>query len=214
MAKLFAFFAALLGASSASAQTSLAELLSELDMLLKSKHPELAASLRPPQSAEQIERMEARYQIVLPDEVRTLYLWHDGQDPTGFTTFANNMAFQPLSELLQTKAEFDSMIGYDFHLKNWWHQAWLPLFHNGGGDYLVVDPQGIHTGDANQLLAFYHDDKYRPIIAKDLTTFFKAVLDYYDKTSTEDMDEFHIIDDFLPNSNLSFDASGKAEPLQ
>ncbi|MEP1765248.1 MAG: SMI1/KNR4 family protein [Sulfitobacter sp.] len=174
----------------------------------------MIASLRPPLSIDQIASLEDEYQLVLPDAVKTLYLWHDGQDPSGFTTFVNNMAFQPLSEALRAKAELDGMIGYDFDLENWWHPAWLPLFHSGGGDYIVVDLVGIHTGNRNQLLKVYHDWAYRPIVAEDLQTFLDAALVYYGTKSIEEMDEFHIIDEFLPPLEQSFNASGMVKPLK
>lgn len=214
MKKLLAFLSALLGASPTLAQNTVADQLSELRVVLEMQRPEVVASLRPPLTVEQIASLEDEYQIVLPDAVKTLYLWHDGQDQTSFTTFANNMTIQPLSKVLRTKAEFDGMIGYDFELENWWHPAWLPLFHNGGGDYIVVDLVGIHTGKRNQLLTVYHDWEYRPIVAEDLQTFLDAVLEYYGTKSIEEMDEFHIIDEFLPTLEQSFNASGKVEPMR
>lgn len=213
MKKLIALLAALI-AGPAQAQTTMSELLSTLESQLEVKRPELAASLRPPLSATQIAGLESEYQVVLPDVVKTLYMWHDGQDPSVFITFVNNMQFQPLADVLETKTELDGMIGYDFELKNWWHPAWLPVFHSGGGDYLVVDMAGIHTANANQLVKVYHDWELRPIVAKDLTTFVQAVIDYHDKTPIEEMDEFHAIDDFLIQSDVSFEASGTAEPLR
>ena len=124
------------------------------------------------------------------------------------------MAFAPLSEVLRAKTELDGMIGYEFELENWWHPAWLPLFHNGGGDYIVVDLVGIHTGNRNQLLQVYHDWEYRPIVADDLQTFLAAAIEYHGTKAIEEMDEFHIIDEFLPALEGSFEASGVAKPLK
>ena len=214
MKRLMGLLAALLGASSSSAQDTVPDQLSQLSDLLKRKRPEVIASLRPPLSVEHIAGLEHEYQIALPDAVKSLYSWHDGQDPSGFTVFVNNMTFQPLSEVLQTKAELDGMIGYDFDLENWWHPAWLPLFHNGAGDFIVVDLAGVHTGNRNQVLKVYHDWQYRPIVAESLGTFLDATLKYHRAKSTDEMDESHVIDDFLPGLEQSFDASGRVEPLE
>ncbi|WP_371171481.1 SMI1/KNR4 family protein [Aliiroseovarius sp. 2305UL8-7] len=214
MNKLLALFAALLGPSPTLAETTVPNLLSELELLLEAKRPALMESFRPPVSVDEIASLENKYRIVLPDAVKALYLWHDGQDPVRFETFVNNMTLQPLSEVFETKAELDGMIGYDFTLENWWNPAWLPLFHNGGGDYLVIDLQGVHTGDANQILRVYHDWEYRPIIARDLETFLQAALSYHDTTPLEQMDEFHEIDEFLPALDVSFNASGPIKPLK
>ncbi len=214
MNKLLAFFAALMSSSAASAQSTVPTLLLELGPLLEAKRHALIESFRPPLSVEEISSLEAEHQIALPDAVKALYLWHDGQDLTRFETFVNNMVLQPLSEVLKTKAELDGMIGYDFVLENWWNPAWLPLFHNGGGDYLVVDMEGVHTGNRNQLLRVYHDWEYRPIVASDLETFLSATIRYHDATPIDHMDEFHEIDDFLPSTDASFEASGPVEPLK
>ncbi len=213
MRKLTALLATLF-AGSVQAQATVSDLLATLDSQLAIKRPELVSSLRPPLTAEQIADLEDKHHIILPDIIKTLYKWHDGQDPSDFKVFVNNMQFQPLTDVLETKAELDGMIGYDFELKNWWHPAWLPVFQNGGGDYLVIDMAGIHTGNANQLLTVYHDRGTRPIVAKDLVTFLQAAIDYHDATQIEAMDEFHYISDFLPRLKTSFTASGIAEPLR
>ncbi len=211
--RLIAMLAALL-AGSACAETNVSDLLAVLDSELQEKRPEVVTSLRPPLTAQNIADLEQEHRVVLPETVKALYMWHDGQDPGGFVTLVNNMQFLPLADMLATKAELDGMIGYDFELENWWHPAWLPIFQNGGGDYLVVDTAGIHTGNSGQLLNFYHDWEYRPIVANDLTVFVQGVIDYYAGTPVDEMDEFHSIAKFLPSLNISFDAAGTAEPLQ
>ena len=213
MRKLMAVLAIFL-AGSAYAETNVSDLLTKLESELKEKRPEVLASLRPPLTASHIAALEEEYRFVLPDAVKALYMWHDGQDPNGFVTFVNNMQFLPLADALATKAELDGMIGYDFELENWWHPAWLPIFHNGGGDYLVVDMAGVHSGNRNQLLNFYHDWEYRPIVANDLKVFVSGIIDYHAGTSVDEMDEFYSIDGFLPDLDISFDAAGTAEPLE
>lgn len=211
--KLIAVVASFL-AGSAQAETSLSDLLAVLSSELQEKRPEVVVSLRPPLTAQQIADLETEHRFALPEAVKALYMWHDGQDPGGFVTFVNNMQFLPLADALVIKAELDGMIGYDFELENWWYPAWLPIFHNGGGDHLVVDTAGIHTGNSGQLLTAYHDWEYRPIVAHDLTVFVQGVIDYHAGTPVDEMDEFHSIAKFLPQLDISFEAAGTAEPLE
>ncbi|WP_018689092.1 SMI1/KNR4 family protein [Ahrensia kielensis] len=213
MKKIVSLFAALF-TTSASAEPALPDLLAALEVQLQKKRPDLVATLRPPLTEEDIVALEHKYETSLPSQVRMLYKWHDGQDLEKFSVFVENMQFQPLESALLTKVDLDSMIGYDFELENWWHPAWLPLFQNGGGDYIVVDAAGIHTGNKGQLLTVYHDWEHRPINAPNLLVFSQAVLAYYKTTPIEDMDEFYLLENHLPETALSFDASGNAKPLK
>ncbi|WP_407667860.1 SMI1/KNR4 family protein [Palleronia rufa] len=152
-------------------------------------------------------------QITLPYAVRKIYLWRDGQDPSTFTSFVNNMQFVPLSNVLRDKAELDRMIGYEFEQENFWHQAWVPIFQNGGGDSLVVDLHGVHTGTKGQVIAFYHDWEHRSIVAPDLKTLLQGMLKYYEAFQANTINEPHDISDFLPSMSISFKPSGTAAPL-
>lgn len=213
MKKLLGVFATLF-ASPVQAQPTLAEVLTALDAQLAQKRPDYAALLRPPLSAGDIANLEVKYAVTLPDDVKTFYMWHDGQDPQSSAALANNMLILPLAEALDGKEELDGMIGYDFTLKDWWHPGWLPLFHNGGGDNLVVDTAGVHTGKPGQILSFYHDWDLRPIDAPDLLAYMQAVLSYYENTPVDQIVEPYELDGHLPETGLSFTAAGEAVPLK
>lgn len=84
MKKLLALVAALFAApaleASPTAAQTLPEMLADLDAVLAEKRPDYAALLRPPLTAAQIGALEEEYATTLPDEVKALYAWHDGQD--------------------------------------------------------------------------------------------------------------------------------------
>lgn len=193
---------------------SLPATLAEIEVLIAEKRPELSASLNEPLSLAQISALEAEYGVTLPADLRALYVWHNGQNQQRFDVFADNMQFLPLENALRVKAELDGMIGYDFELENWWNANWFPVFDNGAGNYVAVDSQGVHTGNAGQLVLFYHDWEKRTIVAGDMTSYFHGVLRYYRSTAAEDMDEFHALDEHLPSTGRSFKAAGSATPLE
>ncbi len=213
MKKLVAIIAAMF-AGSATAQTALPDIFDSIGHLIVEKRPDLAATRRAPLSDAQIAEVERNHGITLRTEIKSLYAWHDGQNPEVFMTFANNMQFQSLEAALATKAELDGMIGYDFELENWWHPGWLPIFNNGGGDYIDVDAAGVHTGNPGQLIKVYHDWTHRPIVARNLTDFMQGVQRYLAGTAPQDMDEFHDVSDFLSPTRKAFEASGAAKPLR
>lgn len=213
MKRLFSMLAALF-AGSVQAEPQDDPLLLRLGAALLEKRHDYASRLQAPLSKSDIDALEKRFDAFVPESVRALYMWHDGQDPEVTASFANNMMFLPLEEALITKAEFDGMIGYDFELENWWHPGWLPLFTNGGGVYLVLDQVGVHTGEPGQLLYFFDDYENRPIVARSLKAFLTAVVDYYEQTPVEDVKESFDLDNFLPKMDVSFNAEGEATPLE
>ena len=80
MKKLITMIAALF-AGPGQAEQTLVDVLTALDAQLADKRPDYAALLRPPLSADAIAALEQQHNVALPDDVKTLYAWHDGQDP-------------------------------------------------------------------------------------------------------------------------------------
>lgn len=62
----------------------------------------------------------------------------------------------PLKEALDISQKLSAMIGTDFEIENWWNEHWIPVFHNGGGDYICYDTKGIFTGNKGQIIEFWH----------------------------------------------------------
>lgn len=154
----------------------------QLDLLtqhLRTQRPALFAKLNDPLTTADIRSLEEKYQVTIPEPVQQLYQWRNGQDPNFTEAFVNNSLFIPLEEALDTALENTGMIGYDFEIENWWHKDWLPLFHNGGGDYICYDAGGLFTHQPGQLIAFWHADNDRDVIAPDLLSLITALNHYY-----------------------------------
>jgi internalin A len=54
------------------------DILKRLEVQLALQFPDILENLNPPATAEQIEAFEAATQQKLPEDMRALYLWHDG----------------------------------------------------------------------------------------------------------------------------------------
>ena len=91
---------------------------------------------------------------------------------------------------MATAAENTSMIGFDFDIENWWNEKWIPIFHNGAGDYICLDTGGIFTGREGQLIEFWHADKDRNIIAPTLELLLSKLNHYYETIQPKDFDEY------------------------
>lgn len=166
-----------------------------LDQHLSRLRPEFYKNLLPPLQALEIQELEQQYQMNLPEDLKNLYSWKNGQSISSFDSFVNNSTFLSLQEALEIAAELTGMIGYDFEIENWWNRNWIPLFHNGGGDYICYDLEGLFTGNAGQLITFWHADADRDVIAPTLEEFLKAINRYYELTPVTSYDEFFEADE-------------------
>lgn len=182
------------------------ELLQQLDQHLAVLRPGYYAQLQARLDEAAINNLEQQCGRKLPDDLRQLYRWKNGQRDDCYDSFVNNSMFLPLSHALDIAAENTSMIGSDFEEENWWHAQWLPLWHNGGGDYICYDMGGLFTGQAGQLIEFWHADAGRNVIAPSLQTFINALDQYYKNTPVGSFDEYFSIDEVIPGFPRQFKA--------
>ncbi|WP_412850690.1 SMI1/KNR4 family protein [Chryseobacterium sp. PMSZPI] len=168
--------------------------LKQLDSNIKGIRPEFYNCLNNPLEENELQKMENQFNILIPNDLKELYGWKNGQESSCFDAFVNNSMFIPLEESLDIASELNSMIGTDFEIENWWNKNWIPIFHNGGGDYTCYDLEGVFTGNKGQIIEFWHRDNDRNVIAPDLDSFFNQLNKYYAKKSALDCDEFFTIE--------------------
>jgi cell wall assembly regulator SMI1 len=172
----------------------MSDIFQKLDSHIATLRPEFYASLQPPLNDNAINILEEKYNIKIPSDLRALYKWKNGQGDHCYEAFVNNSTFIPLDQALDTAIENSSMIGFDFEIQNWWNEQWIPIFHNGGGDYICYDLGGLFTGQQGQLIEFWHADNDRNVISPSLETFISKLNDYYNTTPKTDFDEYFEIE--------------------
>jgi cell wall assembly regulator SMI1 len=96
----------------------------------------------------------------------------------------------PLEQALDSASENTSMIGFDFEIENWWSEKWIPIFHNGNGDYICYDSGGLFTGQQGQLIEFWHADNDRNVIAPTLEVFISKLNHYYETKQNKDFNKY------------------------
>lgn len=119
------------------------DLLSRLDGVLQEKAPQVASTLRPGLTLEQIRELERVFSVTLTEELRQLYQWHDGQDRSGLMSLTASDQFVPLHDVLQERKILME------NLKSEKYEAFrklielqkdrLNILQNGSGDGYSVD---------------------------------------------------------------------------
>lgn len=113
--------------------------LKKLDIHLREKRPGYYRMFHHPLTENEILGLEKKYDIKLPNDLKELYKWKNGQQPGCFESFVNNSIFEALENVLSVNKEFTEMIGSDFEIENWWNGNWLPFFSDGGGSHVCYD---------------------------------------------------------------------------
>jgi cell wall assembly regulator SMI1 len=171
------------------------EIIKQLEKQLMTLRPEFYTNLQQSLSDSEIDSLEEKYKIKIPIDLRSLYKWKNGQDEDCYDAFVNNSMFIPLEQALETATENTSMIGSDFEVENWWNEKWIPIFHNGGGDYICYDFGGLFTGQQGQLIEFWHADNDRNVISPTLEEFMGQLTNYYKTSNKDDFDEYFEVEE-------------------
>lgn len=170
-------------------------LIQKLDKYLSTTRPDYYSELNEPLDDSQLDKLEAYYKIKIPEDLRTLYKWKNGQKQNCYEALVNNSTFVPLNQALYDASELNPMIGTDFDIENWWNENWIPIFQNGGGDSICYDLKGIFTGDAGQFVEFWHEDNDRNVISPSLEAFLAKIIEFYETKYKEEFDEYFQVGD-------------------
>lgn len=170
------------------------ELLQKLDSYLSALRPEFYSNLNAPLTDDQLDQLEELYSMKIPNDLRILYQWKNGQQADCYEAFVNNSMFIPLPQALHDASALTAMIGFDFEIENWWNEKWIPIFDNGSGDKICYDLGGIFTGQPGQLIEYWHADHDRNIITPTLESLIRRIMNFYETKPKEAYDEYFEIE--------------------
>lgn len=149
--------------------------------------PEVLAGLNPGATEEQLRAAEAKLGVTFPEEMRQLYAIHDGQRDDGFGLLpagdwlSLDDIFDQWNvwEELRRGGEFDDITSEpDAGVSDaWWNAGWIPITHDGGGNHYCVDLAPAEGGTVGQIIAMWHDEESRSVIATSLTEWLTQIAD-------------------------------------
>lgn len=169
--------------------------------------PIILKGLLPGATKDTIYYTEEQMGIQLPDDVRASYAIHDGQRGTAPSLMgewdllplqAIVTQWSLLKELLDagtfTNAD-DVVVTVGPVRVNWWNAKWIPVMHNGAGDFYCLDMNPAPGGKKGQIITFWHMDTQRKKIAESFQELMNNFADdlYAEKYKVED-DKFVIRD--------------------
>lgn len=109
-------------------------LLARLDQWLNTERERFQQALQPGATEAECDALAAAVGKPLPEELRALLTWHNGQNPDVPGTFEQNWILMSTEEIADAKQELDE------HPHEGWHSNWLPFLDDDNGDYLCLDP--------------------------------------------------------------------------
>ncbi|MBM7844679.1 SMI1/KNR4 family protein [Herpetosiphon giganteus] len=140
------------------AQASLIELLAEFEHFLAQYAPDRYAQLEPGISEAQLEQLNALLApLHLPDDVATLYRWHNGT--THGATLFGHLDFLPLQEALARYREYNEL-GLEFP----WCTVWFPICESYDRRLIALVEQ------ASDHAPVFWNDSHDPTIAVDYSS--------------------------------------------
>jgi len=142
---------------------SLPDLLRRLQTWLAKHRPRLAAALNPGATPTQLGAFEAAIRIKLPQPLRELLAWHNGQRPGFVGGFERDWLLMSTQTIAAAKPDLDADAA-----TTGWQKSWLPVFDDDAGDYLCLDTSSPEC----PVRAFYLGNKEHSIVAPSLVAWF------------------------------------------
>lgn len=132
-------------------------LLDQIEEALLAHYPEVADSLLSPATEAELQALQQAclQGQELPEELRALYRWHNGQSGYGSFNQNDNRRWLPIAEVIAAW-QFLNDPKADLLLPP--EPEWLPLLYNGAGDYVMLAVGGADDG---RLITYWHDDERR-----------------------------------------------------
>lgn len=119
--------------ASATSSDKMTVLLARLDQWLNSQRERFQQALRPGATTAECDSLAAALGRPLPEELRAMLTWHNGQNPDVPGAFEQNWVLMSTDEIADAKKELDD------HPHEGWQKNWLPFLDDDNGDYRCLD---------------------------------------------------------------------------
>ncbi|MEO1389475.1 MAG: SMI1/KNR4 family protein [Cyanobacteria bacterium J06634_6] len=115
----------------------------KIEQSLSQYAPDVLNSLRPGATVSQVSQAEQTLEIELPMDVVISYLLHDGQERYGGGLFYRRWSLLSIEGIV---SEWQGWMSLARNGEAYWHQLWIPIAHDFGGNNYSIDLDP-HLGD-------------------------------------------------------------------
>jgi cell wall assembly regulator SMI1 len=153
------------GADAPRAETDkMPVLLARLDQWLNTERERFQQALQPGATAAECDALAAKLGRPLPEELRALLMWHNGQTPDVPGAFEQSWMLLSTDEIAEAKKELDE------HPHEGWQKDWLPFLGDDNGNYRC-----LHLGSPGcPVLECWRGRADHPVIAPSLSAWLEA----------------------------------------
>jgi cell wall assembly regulator SMI1 len=164
-------------------------LIDRLDRWLAQNRADYYKQLEPGVTEEEVVALEAELGYALPQGLRALLKWRNGQGPRNFDCIYYNYSLMSADEISGVRQSNNELLeAGDFDIPNWWFPEWVPFLSNGGGDNYCIDFAGTFAGTRGQIIVWNHDYEARPIEHVDFDHWLQTLVEACEKCFLEDGD--------------------------
>jgi cell wall assembly regulator SMI1 len=149
------------GARQAAPRTEIDTVLVRLEHWLAAHRRGYHQGLLPGASDDELDRAQAALGIPLPDDLRTLLRWHNGQGSEVNGHLENNWDLMSAGQIVTAKGELDA----GDPTQTGWQRAWIPFLQDDADDYLVLDT----SQPGAPVREFWQGKTEHPVVAPSLS---------------------------------------------
>lgn len=121
---------------------------------LSQQAPDVLRSLKPGAAATQIRKTERVLGIKFPADVVASYLLHDGQERYGEGLFQRRWSLLSMNGIVSEWQGWVSLAGDG---EAYWHQLWIPIAHDFGGNNYSIDLDPRLGNDVGRIIHTNHE---------------------------------------------------------
>ncbi len=172
---------------SPAAEGRLPALLARLDHWLSRHRARFAKGLLPGAAPDQLAALQSELGRPLPDELRALLSWHNGQSPDVAGAFVQSFHLLSAQQIIQVKKELDATP------PSGWDKAWIPFLDDDNDNYVCVDA----SASGAPVRECWHGKKDHPVVADSLTAWveqFVTALEKGEYTEDPERGDFNLKD--------------------
>lgn len=162
------------------------EIWARIEAWLEANVPSGASVLSTGAADEEIADTERFLGVSFPEDFRASLRLHDGQCGGPWLMWGCDLLslagireqWSVWKDLLDRGTFKDVQCDSDGRVvKNWWHERWVPLTHDGSGNHHCLDLNPGPDGLAGQIIEMWHDDPERPVVAPSYRAWLAAFAD-------------------------------------